>query len=72
MTIKGSFKEECQQVLKDIEKEHGSKDWFIAGYIDTDDHGPHVVIKVKGNSPIREKVRHPNNAVKVCVILMQL
>jgi len=68
---KGSHKEECQQVLKDIEEMHGMKPWYIAGFIDSDDHGPHVVIKVRADFFEREKVRHPNNSVKVCVYLIR-
>jgi len=65
------MKEECQQVLKDLEKQHGYKKWYIAGFVDSDDHGPHVVIKVDATSPIREKIVHPNKAVKICVYLIR-
>lgn len=68
---KGSYKEECQQVLKDIEAQHGLKPWYIVGYVDSDDHGPCVVIKVRADMFQREKIRHPNNNVKVCTYLIR-
>jgi len=67
---KGSPKEECEQVLKDIEEMHGMKPWYIAGYLDNDDHGTHVVIKVRADFFQREKIRHPNLNVKVCTYLI--
>ena len=71
MSTKVSHKEECNEVLTDITKTYGDNKWFISGFIDSDDHGPHVVIKVKRDDKNRVKIVHPNNSVKVCVYLMK-
>ena len=65
------MKEECKQTLKEIDREYGWRSWYITGLIDSDDHGPHVVIKVDADDPSRMKIKHSNNLVKVCVVLVR-
>lgn len=66
---KDSFKEEVNQVLKDLTDQYGKEPWFISGGISSDDHGIHVVIKVKADDESRVRIVHPNKHIKVCVIL---
>lgn len=61
---------QCDQVIKDLTAKFGKESWFLAAYIDRDDHGPHVVVKVQKDNPNRQPVRHPDNSVKICTYLM--
>lgn len=66
-----SHKEECNEALKDIGKMHGLKPWFISAFIDSDDHGICIVVKVNANDPTRVPIRHPNKMVKICTYLIR-
>lgn len=66
----GSSNPECEKVIKDLTAQFGKESWFLTAYIDRDDHGPHVVVKVVKDNPDRKPIRHPDKTVKICTYLM--
>lgn len=66
-----SSNDECNAVIKDLTEKYGTETWFLTAYMDRDDHGSHVVVKVDANNPNRVKIYHPNKTVKICTYLMQ-
>lgn len=61
---------QCEEVIKDLKEKFGKESWFLNAYIDRDDHGSHVVVKVQKDNPQRQPVRHQDKSVKICTYLM--
>lgn len=67
---KGSTREECEEVLSDILLSYKGQPWFIKAFIESDDHGLCVGVRVKREVQDRPQLLRVINGVKVITYLV--